>query len=172
MARGGFRGSDGLRWAIEAASGDPRAQGASELVFGVGMAVEVRIDRGGVSSFPSPVAVHDDVGEPGQFVNGRSRRGSTYTPMARESQQNWPVKTPQCLVKDCNDTGRSRTWRRRLTHWAHAYATAHARRRGVSCGSRHRWRNGVKRAPESMARWARFSETHHGVGKLGWGCVR
>jgi hypothetical protein len=104
MARGGFRGGDGLRREIEAASGDPRAQGTSEhfpqglrcveLVFGVGTAVEARTDRGGVSSFPSPMAVHDDVGEPGQFVNGRSRRGSTYTPMARESHQNWLVETP------------------------------------------------------------------------------
>src|SRR6187455_3479246 len=104
MVCGGFRGGDGLHRAIEVASGDPRAQGASkhfpqglhcaELVFGVGTAVEARTDRGGVSSFPSPMAVHDDVGEPGQFVNGRSRRGSTYTPMARESHQNWLVETP------------------------------------------------------------------------------
>ena len=106
MVCGGFRGGDGLHRAIEVASGDPRAQGASkhfpqglhcaELVFGVGTAVEARTDRGGVSSFPSPVAVHDDVGEPGQFVNGRSHRGSTYTPMASESHQKWPIETPRC----------------------------------------------------------------------------
>jgi hypothetical protein len=40
----------------------PKASAFSKLVLGIGTAVEARTDRGGVSSFPSPVAVHDDVG--------------------------------------------------------------------------------------------------------------
>jgi hypothetical protein len=87
----------------------PKASAFFELVFRVGTAIEVRTDRGGVSSFPSPVAVHDDVGEPGQFVYGRSHRGTTYTPMARESHQNWPVETPRFSAKDRNDPERSRS---------------------------------------------------------------